>query len=146
MDERRWDIDDRGHGVGPGDAFAPNVQELAEALSGSGWVTEEPEAHLLPHLRSASEEPGSPWTITSWTIDDGVFVIDATWDGPWGSWDALRGDAFAFLGRIAEHSTHVRQRTLEDRVEFDTATGTLAGETPFAPHGHLVRLRIRRPA
>jgi hypothetical protein len=57
----------------------------------------------------------------------------------------MRSDAFAFLGRIAEHTTHVRQRTFDDRVEFEMATGTIAGETPFVPHGHLIRLRVRRP-
>jgi hypothetical protein len=107
MDGRRWDTDERGHGVGPGDAFSPNVQELADALPGSGWVAEEPEAHLLPHLQAACDEPGSRWTVTHWTVDDGVFVVDASWTGSWGTWDALRGDAFAFLGRIAELTTHI---------------------------------------
>ena len=37
----------------------------------------------------------------------------------------------------------IRQRTLGDRVEFEMATGTLAEETPFAPHGHLIRLRVK---
>ena len=99
MDGRRWDTDERGHGVGPGDAFSPNVRELTDALPGSGWVAEEPEAHLLPHLQAACDEPGSRWTVTHWTVDDGVFVVDASWTGSWGTWDALRGDAFAFLGR-----------------------------------------------
>ena len=120
----------------------PNVEELAVAMRRAGWVTEEPEAHLLPHLEAASSAPGSPWTIVSWTIDDGVFAVDATWNGPWGTWDMLRADAFSFLGHIAEHATHIRQRTMEDHVEFEMATGTLSGETPFMPHGHLVRLRV----
>jgi hypothetical protein len=146
-DGRRWDTDEHGHGVGPGDAFSPNVRELADALPGSGWVAEEPEAHLLPHLRAACDEPGSRWAITSWTIDDdGVFVVGASWSGSWGAWDALRGDAFAFLGRIAEVTTHIRQRTVEDGVVFEMATGTVADETPFVPHGHLIRLHVPRPA
>jgi len=144
-DQRRWDTDERGHGVGSGDAFAPNVQELADALPGSEWVAEEPEAHLLPHLQAACDEPGSPWTIGSWTIDDGVFVIDAVWSGTWGSWDALRGDAFALLGRIAELTTHIRQRTVDDGVAFEMATGTVADRSPFVPHGHLIRLHVPRP-
>src|SRR4029078_13649802 len=89
MAGRRWDTDERGHGVGPGDAFSPNVQELTDALPGSGWVAEEPEAHLLPHLQAACDEPGSRWTVTHWTVDDGVFVVDASWTRSWGTWDAL---------------------------------------------------------
>jgi hypothetical protein len=85
MDGRRWDIDERGHGVASGDEFSPNVEELAVAMRRAGWVTEEPEAHLLPHLEAASSGPGSPWEIVSWTIDDGVFAVEATWNGPWGT-------------------------------------------------------------
>ena len=146
MDGRRWDIDERGHGVGPGDAFAPNVDELAGALSGSGWLTEEPEMHLLPRLRAACEAPGSPWAISSWTIEDGVLVVDVSWNGSWGRWDDCRADAFAFLGRVAEHTSLIRQRTSEGGVEFEMATGTLADETPFVPHGHLIRIRVRPSA
>src|SRR4029078_2663321 len=123
MAGRRWDTDERGHGVGPGDAFSPNIQEIADALAGSGWVTEEPEAHLLPHLQAACDEPGSRWTIASWTIDDdGVFVVDASWAGSWGRFDALRGDAFAFLGRTAELTTHIRERRVDDGVVLKMAT------------------------
>ncbi len=143
MDGRRWDIDERGHGVGSGEAFSPNIQELAGAIRDAGWVTEEPEAHLLPRLQAACAASDSRWAIASWTIDDGVFVVDLTWDGPWRTWDIVRADVFALLGSIAEHTTHVRQRTFEDRVGFEMATGTLSEETPFAPHGHLIRLWVR---
>ncbi len=143
MDGRRWDIDVRGQGVRSGEAFSPNVEELVGAIRDATWVTEEPEAHLLPHLEAVCAATGSRWAVSSSAVEDGVFVVDLTWDGPWGTWDMIRADAFALLGPIAEHTTHVRQRTFEDRVEFEMATGTLTGETPFAPHGHLVRLRIR---
>ena len=146
MDGRRWDIDERGRGVASGEAFSPNIEELADAMRRAGWVAEDPEAHLLPHLEAACAAPGSPWTIASWTVDDdGLMVIDVTWDGPWGTWDLLRADAFSFLGPIAEHTTHVRQRTFDGRVEFEMATGTLTTETPFVPHGHVVRLRVSPP-
>lgn len=143
MDGRRWDIDERGHGVASGEVLSSNIEELADAMRRVGWVAEDPEAHLLPHLETACAAPGSPWTIASWTVDEGVLVIELVWDGEWGTWDALRADAFSFLGRIAEHTTHIRQRASEDRVEFEMATGTLTTETPFVPHGHLVRLRVR---
>lgn len=129
--------------MGSGEALSPNIEELADAMRDAGWVTEHPEAHLLPHLEAACAAPSSPWTMTSSSADEGVLVIDLAWVGVWGTWDVVRADVFSFLGRIAEHTTHVRQRTFEDRVEFEMATGTLAGETPFAPHGHLIRLRVK---
>jgi hypothetical protein len=143
MDGRRWDIDERGEGVTSGDELSPNVRELADAMRGAQWVAEDPEGHLLPHLEAVCATAGSPWTIASLTVDEGTFVVDLTWDGAWGARGMVRADAFALLGSIAEHTTHIRQRTFEDRVEFEMATGTLAGETPFAPHGHLVRLRVK---
>ena len=54
----------------------------------------------------------------------------------------MRADVYALLGRIAEHASHIRQRTFDDRVDYEMVTGTLDGETPFVPHGHLVRLRV----
>jgi hypothetical protein len=54
----------------------------------------------------------------------------------------MRAEVYSVLGRISEHSSHIRQRTFEDRVDYEMATGTLGGETLFVPHGHLVRLRV----
>jgi hypothetical protein len=31
----------------------------------------------------------------------------------------------------------------EERVDFEMATGTFAEGSPFTPHGHLIRLRVR---
>lgn len=142
MDGRRWDVDERGRGVASGRSLSPNVEELAAAMRTEGWVAEEPDVHLVPHLESACSEPDSPWTMISWAVEDGVLVVDLTWNGAWGSWDLMRAEVYSVLGRISEHSSHIRQRTFEDRVDYEMATGTLGGETPFVPHGHLVRLRV----
>ena len=144
MNGRRWDTDERGEGIASGVAFSSNIQELADEMRGAGWVAEEPGAHLLPHLETACAVPGSPWTIASWSLgDDGVVDVDAVWAGEWGGWGAIRADAFSLLGSIAESTSHIRQRMFEDRVEFEMATGTLPEGSPFTPHGHLIRLRIR---
>ena len=79
---RRWDVDERGHGVGSGEAFSPNVDELADAIPAPGGSTEEPEAHLLPHLRTSCDASGSRWTLTSWTVDEGILIVDVSWAGP----------------------------------------------------------------
>src|SRR6266566_4473303 len=50
---RRWDTDDRFTGVADASAFADAIEELAALARRPGWVAEEPEAHLVPHLRGA---------------------------------------------------------------------------------------------
>ena len=76
MDGRRWDSDERGRGVVSGRSLAANVEELAAAMREEGWVAEEPEIHLVPHLEAACSEPDAPWTMVSWTVEDGALVID----------------------------------------------------------------------
>jgi hypothetical protein len=149
MNERRWDTDERGEGIASGAAFSPNLQELADGMRDAGWVAEEPGVHLLPHLEAACAVPGSPWTIVSWSLgDDGVVEIETVWGGEWGAWGVIRAEVFSLLGSIAEPTSHIRQRMFEERmfeerVDFEMATGTLAEGSPFTPHGHLIRLRVR---
>jgi hypothetical protein len=67
---RRWDTDDRFTGVADASAFAAAVDELAGLARRPGWVAEEPEVHLVPHLRRA-EVAGL--RLSGWrTGDDGV--------------------------------------------------------------------------
>lgn len=51
---RRWETDDRFTGVADAGVFADSAQELAQLARRPGWVAEEPEVHLVPHLQSAS--------------------------------------------------------------------------------------------
>src|SRR5690348_6269845 len=51
---RRWDTDERHHGIASGAPLVPHVQRLVEHLRRDGWIAEQPEAHLLPHLRAGS--------------------------------------------------------------------------------------------
>lgn len=74
MSRRRWDTDERGHGVASGEAFAANVSDLAEAMRDPGWVAEEPELHLLPHLEHACTELGL--RIRSARSEDEIFVLE----------------------------------------------------------------------
>lgn len=59
--------------------------------------------------------------------------------------DAVRAEVFRLLGSFAEHTTHVAQRSTKDAVEFEIATGTTGAESPYLPHGHLVRVRVIHP-
>ena len=146
MVRRRWDTDERGHGVASGAAFAGNLAELADLMADPGWVAEDPEAHLLPHLRAACGEPGSALRLDEARSDGEVFVVELTTTEPEPSIGRLRRAAVALAAAIAEESTHIRQRRDGDVLEFDIATGTAPSGARFAPHGHLIRLRIRSRA
>lgn len=142
-DFRRWDTDTRGSGIGDGGWIAPAVQGLLAELSVAGWIAEEPETHLHPHLQGACAAPGSPWTLISAEIHGAVYEVTATWARPGASLRQLRTDAFALIGTVAESSTFIRQVLVDEDVVFEATTGMLAGDSPFAPHGHLLLLRVR---
>jgi hypothetical protein len=133
---RRWDDDTIGHGIGDAAAARPAVVALLDAMAARDWVAEEPEAHLLPHIRAAAERAGVP--IASISIADGILEvgIDAT-----PSRLHPRELALLVVASFAEASTHVREVAPGD---FEVVTGMLEGDGAFAPHGHVVRLRIVR--
>jgi len=101
-----------------------------------GWVAEEPEAHLLPHLERAAATLGLE--IRSTRSRDGIFELDL--DGNGRGQGELRAAALSLIGPIAEASTHVRQLK---EGEFEIVTGMLPGDSPvFATHGHQLRIRF----
>ncbi len=59
----RWDTDRRYNGIADASAMVADVERLLEAMRRPGWVTEDPDAHLLPHLERACAQDGSPWTL-----------------------------------------------------------------------------------
>jgi hypothetical protein len=138
---RRWEEDERGIGIARGDAFAPRVEKLLATMRADGWVAEQPEAHLLPHIRRWCEETGR-LRVLGERSEDAVYIVELEWAAPDAPRPELRADVFALVGTFAESSTHVRQRTGVEAVEYDVTTGMLEDETPFRTHGHLVRLRI----
>lgn len=141
MTNHRWEGDERGEGVGNGVAHLPELDALRAALRTDHWIAEAPETLLLPQLVRVCARHDSPWVIDDDALDNGVLVVDLFWTGT-GNARELRRDLFALLGEIAENATHVRQIVLDDRIEFRVATGMLIGDSPFAPHGHLLTFRI----
>ncbi|MFG2000169.1 hypothetical protein ACGFNU_13555 [Spirillospora sp. NPDC048911] len=138
MTERpRWDIDERFTGIASGAAATPHVRDLLRHTERDGWVAEEPEAHLLPHLRRAD----APFRIVSERLlPDGVYELTVVSTGPAKKIHLLR-EAIRFLAAIAEPAFLVRQ---VDATTIDCATGMLDGDSPvFAAHGHLVRLIVQ---
>jgi hypothetical protein len=133
---RRCDRDTRGRGVGDARSALPAVERLAEAMTIDGWVAEEPEAHLVPHLETAAEALGLQ-IILKGLIDE-AFELQIAGDGR--SQGELRAAPINLAGSIAETSTHVRQ--IADGA-FEVVTGILPGDNPaFATHGHLLRIRF----
>jgi hypothetical protein len=143
MVRRRWDVDERRRGIASGDAFAGHLSELAELMADPGWVTEEPEAHLLPRLEAACDEPGSLLHLDKARSDGEIFVVELTTRESQRSIGEIRRASVSLAAAIAEESTHIRESRDGDVLQFDIATGTAPSETRFAPHGHLLRLRIR---
>ena len=107
------------------------------------WVSEDPDVHLLPHMRRVCEERG--WRLERAEVVDDVLEVDAVTPG---STPSPLEAAFALLGSFAEASTHVVERSTDvgRDVELFVTTGMLEGDGSFAPHGHTVRVRVRRGA
>ena len=135
MVDRRWDNDERGTGARDGTAFAAPVERLVETLGRPGWITEDPDAHLLPHLQATAADRG--WTLTRWADVDGVLEVELDVGGKRAHKTRLEA-AYALIGSIAEASTHVREA--EPGV-YEVLTGMLPGDGSFATHGHVVRMR-----
>ena len=137
----RWDIDERGRGVASAEAAVPDLDRLRDAMLVPDWVAEEPDLHLLPHARRVCEERG--WRLERAGVVDAVLELDIV--TPEAS-APPREAAFALLGSFAEASTHVVERgpDVGRDVELFATTGMLEGDGGFAPHGHTVRIRVRR--
>jgi len=138
---RRWDTDERGHGVASAESAVSDLDRLREAMLEPDWVSEDPEMHLLPHVRRMCEERG--WEVAHAGVTDAVLEVEVT--APKASVGSPTEAAFALLGTFAEASTHVVGRSPEvgRDVELFVTTGMLEGDGFFAPHGHTVRIRVR---
>jgi hypothetical protein len=137
---RRWDGDERGHGVASGESHVPHARRLIQALERPDWVAEDPQLHLLPHLERAAL--GLGFGLGGAAMDGATYELRLTWLGEKGR-RPLRRAAHALIGAVAEESTHVAEWVDGDAVVFDVATGMVAEDAHFAPHGHLLRLRIQ---
>lgn len=136
---KRWDTDDRFSGVADASAFAPAVEELAALARRPRWVAEDPEIHLVPHLRGADVDGLRITRIR--TGEDGVLAVGAECE-PDASRGELRRRAWVLLGTVAEPAASVRERRDGDTVVFEVVTGIPDGAWPFASHGHTLRLTL----
>lgn len=122
--------------------MASAVERLLEHLGREGWVTEDPDVHLLPHLQRWCEQPDSRWRLlAARSSDDGVYVVDIAPIAETSALDLLIRDVIPLLAQVAESSFAVQQ---VDENTVECVTGMLDGDGPYAAHGHLIRLRINR--
>lgn len=138
----RWDIDTRGIGVADATGYLSAVHRLAEHMGRAGWVTEDADAHLLGHLQAAAGAEGSPLRITGHRVAaDGALELDCAGAAGLDQGHRFRA-AVALLAVIAESSFHVRK---VDPGTIECVTGILDGDSEFASHGHVIRLRLTGP-
>jgi hypothetical protein len=144
--DRRWDDDARGEGVADARRFASRLQALLQAAELRLWVTEEPDAHLWPHLQRAIDEDGSGWTSGAYAIDEsGRIVVDLV-HAPLEDdrqRAVIQADVLRLLGMVIEGATYleVRPRGSDDTLIVDVVTGLLDDQTPFKTHGHTLTVR-----
>ncbi len=139
----RWDPDDRGVGVGDASAHLATLDALREVAARPGWVAEEPELHLVPHLRDAVAAEGSNLAIDAATTEpDGTLVVEARWTGDAADARAARVAALALVATITESTTAIHLRHAADADIYEIVTGELPDDSTFATHGHTLRLRV----
>jgi hypothetical protein len=139
---KRWDTDERFTGVADASLFAAGLERLAALARRPGWVAEDPEVHLVPHLRGARV---AGLLLLDWRSgEDGVLDVTAQCS-PGDSRRDIRRRAWALIGTIAEPMASVREHRAGDAVIFDVITGIPDDPGPFATHGHALRLTLVPP-
>lgn len=139
----RWDGDERGHGIADATSFAPGATELVDAMRGDGWVAEDPDLHLRPHLERACKS--LPLELRGASLSaDGTYDVALVWEGDGDGPGAIRAAVFALVGSVAETASYVRQRPDGHAFIFELVTGIVGDDAHFSPHGHAVRFRVDR--
>jgi hypothetical protein len=138
----RWDGDETGSGVSDGRAFAPPIRALLGELERPDWNTEQPEAHLLPHLERWCTREDAALALRSSGSEGTVFVVDLE-PGADRSREEIHQGVYSLISTIAEPTTVVVERDEGGFRLYDVILAVAPDQTVFAKgHGHLVRLRV----
>jgi hypothetical protein len=141
----RWDVDPRGIGVGDARAMLPALDALRAQATQPGWVAEEPELHLLPHLERAAGATGCLGIASAVADESGRFVVELAWTGESDPDRAVvRNATYALIAAIAETTTVIREDPDAAGREVEIVTGSTEA-TAFAPHGHVLKFRLVDP-
>ena len=114
MTERR-DGDRTGAGVADGEAFALPLRTLLDEMARPDWNTEQPEAHLPPHLERWCEREDSPFALRSAALHGTVFVVDLESKEAVPAHEA-RPDVYTLIATIAEPTTVVVESQLDGSI------------------------------
>jgi hypothetical protein len=146
---RRWDGDNRGLGIGDALRLVSGASELVATFTQPGWVAEQPEIHLLPHVEAWCDRDHRLALIDAYSDDVGAYILDCEWLGAPGGVGAARSAVFSLIGSFAESATYVRQRRVASddagsamKLQFEVGTGQLAADAEFVPHGHVVVINV----
>jgi hypothetical protein len=140
--QRRWDDDERGHGVGDARGSLPAIEQLAELATAREWVAEDPEAHLLPGLRERIEISGFSLDEIAVEADGGLRVRLAS--AARQSRREIRQSVWSILGGVAELTSLVRETQADGTIAFEVVTGIPPGGR-FASHGHTLSIEVVQP-
>jgi hypothetical protein len=139
-ERRRWDTDERFVGVRDASPTTGDIERLLAMTGEAGWVTEDAEAHLAPHARAVATSLAI--ALARVEVVDDILEIDVRLQED-SSPTARAAVAYAIIGSFAEPSTHIRQASpTRDGVDLFVVTGVLPGDSAFATHGHLARVRV----
>jgi hypothetical protein len=142
---RRWDGDERGHGVADARQLVAGARELAAAFDAPEWVAEDPDLHLKPHVDAWCQADGRLELTRAYSDDQGAYILDLSWRAAPAGPGEVRAAVYALLGQFAESATYVRQRRVSaggpvPKLRFEVGTGELDGA--FASHGHAVVINV----
>src|SRR5689334_9702012 len=95
---KRWDGDERGHGVGDAAQLVAGASELVAAFGRSAWVAEQPEIHLRPHVEAWCQRDHRVALIGDHTDDTSAYVLELHWRGVHGSVGEARATVCSLIG------------------------------------------------
>jgi hypothetical protein len=147
---QRWEGDDRGRGIGEAVQLVEGAKELITSFTQPGWVTEQPELHLRPHVEEWCRQDGRLALTDAHNNDSNAYILDVQWLGESLGVGEARAAVFCLIGSFAESATYVRQRRISgdaresaQTLQFEVGTGELAPDARFDPHGHVVMINLR---